>query len=75
MTFIDDTGPSVMIIKFPVLLASYSCNSYYLNVYLYAEKVLSKYKHYSEVDDISTKFDLFNLTPDPIRAVSLCVYS
>ena len=33
-------------------------------------KVLSKHKHFIEVDDISTQFELFNFTSDAIRAVS-----
>ena len=37
-------------------------------------KVLNRHKHFTEVDDIATQFDLFNLVSDAIREVSvLCV--
>ena len=34
-------------------------------------KVLNRHKYFTEVDDIATQFDLFNLVSDAIREVSL----
>ena len=43
--------------------------------------MLNRHKHFTEVDDIATQFDLFNLVSDAIREVSLrlmmhnvCIY-